>query len=130
MSDVQIPETPHWLLTHHRPDDALVSLQWLRGWVQPAAVQQEYAELVNYIQKLNACIPCQQRGNRCTHRTGCLSKATELLRANVLRPFGLVVICFIIVQANGIAAIKPFLVQIFEAFGVPMDPNWASVSVP
>lgn len=51
------------------------------------------------------------------------------MRSYVLKPFVLVLLCFIIVQSNGIAAIKPFLVQVFEIFGVPMDPNWASVSV-
>lgn len=125
----QIPETPHWLLTHNRPDDALRSLQWLRGWVSPRAVQQEYTELINYIETSNACVACQRRGMRCTHRIGCLEKAGELLRPNVLRPFALVVMCFIIVQSNGIAAVKPFLVQVFKVFGVPMDPNWASVVV-
>lgn len=51
------------------------------------------------------------------------------MRSNVLRPFALVVLCFVIVQSNGIAAIKPFLVQVFQIFGVPMDANWASVVV-
>lgn len=123
----QIPETPHWLLQHRRPDDALASLQWLRGWVQPPAVQKEFNDLINYVRTSNACLPCQRSGSQCSHRTGCLSKATELWNGNVLRPFGLVVMCFVIVQSNGIAAIKPFLVQVFQIFGVPMNANWASV---
>lgn len=57
-----------------------------------------------------------------------MEKATELLRGNVLRPFGLVLLGFIVVQSNGLVAVKPFLVQVFTLFGVPMDPNWASVS--
>lgn len=125
----QVPETPHWLISHHRPDDAEKSLQWLRGWVSPAAVSQEFSELKDYIRTSTSCAACVRNNRECSHRPSFADQARELMRSNVVKPFVLVVMCFIIVQSNGIAAIKPFLVQVFEIFGVPMDPNWASVSL-
>lgn len=107
----------------------MASLQWLRGWVSPQAVRREYSDLIGYVVTANACLPCQRSGEPCTHRTGCLTKAGELLGGNVLRPFSVVMLGFIVVQSNGIVAVKPFLVQVFKLFGVPMDPNWASVVV-
>ncbi|CAB0001158.1 unnamed protein product, partial [Nesidiocoris tenuis] len=44
----QIPETPLWLMARGREADAKKSLQWLRGWVSPQAVEKEVNELKRY----------------------------------------------------------------------------------
>lgn len=43
-----MPETPIWLLSRGRRDDAVKALCWLRGWVQPDQVQSEFEEIVRY----------------------------------------------------------------------------------
>ncbi|XP_075214661.1 facilitated trehalose transporter Tret1-like [Lycorma delicatula] len=44
----QVPETPYWLLSRGRYSDAEKSLCWLRGWVKPHVIQQEFQEMVRY----------------------------------------------------------------------------------
>ena len=44
----QVPEAPIWLLSKGRRIEAQKALCWLRGWVEPAAVQTEYDELENH----------------------------------------------------------------------------------
>lgn len=43
-----MPETPIWLLSRGRRDDAVKALCWLRGWVEPDQVQSEFEEIVRY----------------------------------------------------------------------------------
>ncbi|PSN40581.1 hypothetical protein C0J52_10776 [Blattella germanica] len=52
----QMPETPIWLLSRGRPKDAERALCWLRGWVTPDLVREEFNELVLYNNK-NSKIP-------------------------------------------------------------------------
>lgn len=47
---------------------------------------------------------------------------------NTIKPFLLVIFVSLIVQFNGMIPIKPYMIQVFKAFRIPMDPNWASVS--
>jgi hypothetical protein len=35
---------------------------------------------------------------------------------------------FAIGQFSGLPAMRPYLVQIFQAFGFPVDPSWATVA--
>ncbi|PSN31572.1 hypothetical protein C0J52_20808 [Blattella germanica] len=44
----KVPESPIWLIANGRIGDAEAALCWLRGWVEPSAVQQELEELVTY----------------------------------------------------------------------------------
>lgn len=130
----QVPETPHWLIAHGRPDDAMRSLQWLRGWVSPDAVAAEYTELTYYIDHAGACDECRLKARsvptteKCTHPSTYVQKIQDLFRPKTLRPFGLLMLMFFVVQISGNSAIRPFLVQIFQTFRLPIDANWASVS--
>lgn len=51
----QLPETPIWLLSKERYNEALKNLQWLRGWVSPEAVEPELSQLKEISEASNAC---------------------------------------------------------------------------
>ena len=125
-----VPETPMWLLSKGRKDDALKSLQWLRGWVSPKAVDKEFKEMLRYSEHASKCKFCQKTGSKCDHPPPTeIEKFKELTRKRILRPFALVMSYFAFVQFTGIQGMRPFLVQIFQAYKVPIDASWATVSI-
>jgi SP family facilitated glucose transporter-like MFS transporter 8 len=48
-----MPETPIWLLSRGRYEDAEKALCWLRGWVTPDVVREEFNQLVIYSNTVN-----------------------------------------------------------------------------
>lgn len=106
------------------------SLQWLRGWVQPKAVEQEFKELQRYNKYSNACTDCSKSQTLCTHPPPTMmEKLQELLRRRTMKPFLIVSFVFLFSQLSGFSPMRPFLVLILKAYGVPIDPNWATVSI-
>ncbi|PNF29285.1 hypothetical protein B7P43_G08957 [Cryptotermes secundus] len=50
---LMMPETPIWLLSRGRYEDAEKALCWLRGWVTPDVVSEEFNQLVMYSNAVN-----------------------------------------------------------------------------
>lgn len=126
-----VPETPQWLIARGRVDDARRSLRWLRGWVPDRVVRKELDDLVEFIAMANACDACRRtsvEGVSCTHTSSYSEKVRDLFRSKTLRPYALLVFSFFVVHCSGNMAIRPFLVQIFATFGIPLDANWGLVS--
>lgn len=123
-----VPETPLWLLSKNRKDDALKSLQWLRGWVKPELVQKEFREMQSYSATATSCVPCQKGKLTCSHPPPTIvDLLKELIRKRTLKPFVLVMICFAISQFTGATPMRPYMIQLFQTYRVPIDPNWATV---
>lgn len=126
----QIPETPLWLLSKNRSEDALKSLQWLRGWVSPKAVEKEFASIVRYNEYSKACAECVKAERKCTHPPPTAAqKLKELIRKRTLKPFAVLLIVFFITQFSGMQAMRPYIVLILTAYGTPISPNWATVAL-
>lgn len=132
----QVPETPYWLLAQRRPDDALRSLQWLRGWTRSAKeVRPEFDTLTAYVAHAGACDDCRRQRTRdpsasqqCTH-SGYCSQLRDLLRRRTLRPFCTLTACMAVCMCMGNLAIRPFLVQLARTLQLPVDANWTTIIV-
>lgn len=125
-----VPETPLWLLSKNRTEEALQSLQWLRGWVSPAAVDREFKDIQRYSENSNKCTPCQKAQVKCEHPPdSAFVKLKELTRKRTMKPFILIMVYFAITQFSGMHGMRPYLVQIFQAYNLPIDASYATVVI-
>jgi hypothetical protein len=117
--------------------------------VKPAAVKEEFSQLVRYSEetKRKAALRKPQEAEQqeadtllrwsghepnskvpAAPRWKCLRTARDLIRPPTLRPLSLVIPFFFFVHWSGMTAIRPYMVHVFEGFHVPIDPKWATVS--
>lgn len=115
-------------MSKNRSVDALKSLQWLRGWVSEKAVEQEFNELQRYVDQFKACNECTKNQVNCPHPPPTKwEKTKDIFRKRTMKPFLIVSFLFIFTQLSGLPPMRPYLVLILKAYGVPVDPNWATV---
>jgi hypothetical protein len=129
------------LLSRGRFKEAEESLCWLRGWVTPRAVSKEFNELVLYCEKMKKLkhTPCKSAENgNAAHASATdvgnresvfLRKIRQLLKPQTLRPLLLVLMFFFFQHCSGFTAVRPYMVQVFEQLGLPVDAHWVTVSV-
>lgn len=99
----KIPETPIWLISRKRDDEAMKSLQWLRGWTQEKCVRSEFEALKRYQEYSNSCVECEKAEIKCTHPPPKLSeKLKDLIRQRNLKPFCIILVCSFIGHFGGI----------------------------
>lgn len=122
-----MPETPLWLLSKSRCDDAEKALCWLRGWVPKESVDQEFQALQRYSKYSRSCHNCIKNDWECFHPPPTLfEKFSELKRKQTLKPLFIVMSLFFFAQFSGIAGMAPYFVQIFKAYASPIAPDEAT----
>ncbi|XP_011175856.1 facilitated trehalose transporter Tret1 [Solenopsis invicta] len=111
-----VPESPHWLAVKGRLEESEHALCWLRGWVGPSHVRNEFKALCESVQK-----PADNTG----------SDKEEIWRAYTKRtfylPFILVATGFFISNFGGSATLQTFAVVIFAKLNAPIDKYTATV---
>lgn len=128
----QIPESPQWYLSKNRSADAKKSLCWLRGWVSYEAVAEEFNDLQRQSERSNSCYTCIKQDLTCNHALPTMSeKFAELKRKQTLKPLFIVIASFFLFPFTGIVAMKPYMVQIFNAYNspIPLDETMTLMSI-
>ncbi|XP_036149477.1 facilitated trehalose transporter Tret1 [Monomorium pharaonis] len=109
-----VPESPHWLAAKDRLKESERALCWLRGWVGPSVVRNEFEALRDSIQKsIQTDTDKEEIWRAYTKRTFYL-------------PFFLVSAGFFISNFGG-STLQTFAVVIFEKLNAPIDEYTATV---
>lgn len=138
-SSLQVPETPIWLLSRRRFEEAEKALCWLRGWVPPSAVKKEFDELMLYSENMKKTKHAlhsvaengvtQETSKKITFRESVFwRKLSELLKPQTLRPLSLVLMFFFFQNTSGFTAIRPYMVELFQELRLLLDAKWITVS--
>lgn len=120
----KIPETPIWLLSKKREEQAEKSLQCLRGGVSKQAISKELAQMKKVSELSISCQACEKQSIKCQHPPPALiEKFRSMTRKRTVRPFILIVILLFLMQFSGMFAMRPYLVPILKAHGITLDAN-------
>lgn len=123
-----MPETPIWLLSKNKHDRAIKSLQWLRGWVSPESVHDEYTHLQKYTNYSKTCDNCVRRQLvECEHMETVKDKLKQFSRKRILKPFILITMLEFFSQFCGVMSWRPYIIQILDTYSIQIDANLTTV---
>lgn len=130
-STQQIPESPNWLLVKGRLADAKRSLCWLRGWVSPNTVHNEFTLLHDHIASTQKAFEkCEEEPTQCCHvKLTFWDKCRELRQTRTLKPFLLANSLLVFQEFAPSVAMKHYMIQILKAHGIPTDAHLTATTL-
>lgn len=120
----------------NRLEQAESSLAWLRGWVKPEDIRDEFQELVKAVRpelQLDKHIKCEDLQKKepeapaALEKTSCLEMMSRYRQRTFLLPFALISYCFFAGHFSGMTTLTTFAVNIFATFGAPVDKYLATM---
>lgn len=121
---IKVPETPIWLLSRHRDEEASKSLRWLRGWVSESEIEKELNDLKEYREFANSCSDCQALKIKCDHPLpSLLDKFKGLFQASYAKPMLIMAMSTFFTFFTAIYHFIPFLAQVLNTYETPVSPT-------
>lgn len=95
--------------------------------MSPKAVETEFNELKRHSEFSRKCAICTKTNQKCLHPPASIfEKMGDLLRKRTMKPFVILMIIYTLSSFTGTYAMRPYIVFIFDAYGTPINPNYAT----
>lgn len=117
-----VPESPYWLYSKKRVEDAQNSLKWLRGWVSFKAIENEFQSVVNSVEDLQA----HQKSHN-IERIKAGNKLKPFGKRTFILPFLLIFAGFIFSHFSGMTPLQTYSIQILGSYRVPINEYYATI---
>ncbi|KAL4717843.1 hypothetical protein ACJJTC_000992 [Scirpophaga incertulas] len=114
-----VPESPHWLVSKNRHDDAKKCLQWLRGWTNGYAVEDELKDIQSLYK--------QKKAEGDDSEEEFTDKIANYMERGFIIPFLLVCYSFFVGHFSGMTTLQTYAVSIFNMLEVPIDKYYATL---
>lgn len=112
----------------NKSKEALKSLQWLRGWVSKRVVRDEFSSLQEYREQFDTCLKCEKLLKECQHPSPSIfDKLKDISRKRTLKPFILITILYVMMEFSGMFVMRPYIVQILNAYGIPIGASSTTI---
>lgn len=109
-------------MSKKRTEEAESTLKWLRGGVAQEMISSELNQLKQILELTQSCPNCSL--TNCDHKSiSKWGKIVDLTQQRTIKPFVLIVLLFLIMQFTGMMVMRPYYVQILEAYGVTVPAN-------
>lgn len=119
-----VPESPHWLVTRRRFDDARKSIAWLRGWTTVETIEPEFQELCRTLGKI------EQTNEEIKKKAKTLwDRFQPYTRKSFLWPYALICYIFLLGHFCGMTTLQSYAVQIFASLRAPIDKYYATIAL-
>lgn len=92
------------------------------------AVYNEFTALEDYKEQFDTCFKCKRLLNECKHPPPSLfDKLKDISRKRTRKPFILISILYVMMEFSGMFAMRPYIVQILNAYGIPIGASSTTV---